>query len=219
VFVFYDDVQYTKNDWRNRNQIKTSAGPRWLTIPVGKDEKRLINQVPLPQDMSWSRSHWNEIRSNYLSSEFFSKYSPWLNDLLLNPGRRTLSEWNQSIIQTIASEFLGIRTVFVRSEDYALSGQKQNRLLSLLSAIGATTYVSGPAARAYLQPDRFAESNITLEWKDYAGYPEYPQPNPPFIHAVSVLDLLFCTGPKAPYYIWGWRSAGSSGVISQADGI
>ncbi len=209
VFVFYDDVQFTKNDWRNRNQIKTSQGLEWLTIPVGKDENRLINEVCLPNDNSWAKQHWKVIEGNYNSAPYFQLYGPWLSDVLLHQHWKSLSELNQRLIRTIAADFLGVKTIFVRSEDYILSGHKQDRLLDLLAAIGATTYLSGVAAKSYLDPIRFAQANIDLKWKDYRGYPEYLQLYPPFVHTVSILDLLFCTGPKAAHYIWGWREPGS----------
>lgn len=205
LFVFYDDVQYTKNDWRNRNRIKTLRGLEWLTVPVGKDENRLINEVRLPPDTSWATRHWQRIEANYQAAPYFKDYGPTLCSVLLHRHWESLSELNQQLIRTIAQDFLGVTTTFVRSEDYPVSGQKQDRLLALLASLGATTYISGPAAKAYLQPERFAAMGVALEWKDYGGYPEYPQLYSPYEPAVSVVDLLFSTGPRAAEYIWGWR--------------
>ena len=207
LFVFYDDVQFTKNDWRNRNQIKSLNGLEWLTIPVGKNENRRINEVRIPPDSSWTKHHWQRIEASYQGAEYFKEYGPWLRGVLLHERWETLSALNQHIIRTISQDFLGVSTSFVRSQDFAISGQKQERLLSLLESLGASTYISGPAAKNYLEPARFAEVGINVEWKDYSGYPEYPQQHPPFVHTVSIVDLLFCTGPRASYYICGWRSA------------
>jgi hypothetical protein len=77
-----------------------------------------------------------------------------------------------------------------------------------LDKAGATLYVSGPAAKAYIDDKRFQDAGIELVYKDYSGYPEYPQRFPPFEHAVSILDLLFNCGPESPYYIWEWRKTG-----------
>ena len=83
-------------------------------------------------------------------------------------------------------------------------------MIDLLKQVGARTYISGPAGKTYLEPERFAAEGLSLQWKDYSGYPEYPQLHPPFEHAVSILDLLFSVGPAAPYHIWGWRNTPSS---------
>jgi hypothetical protein len=91
------------------------------------------------------------------------------------------------------------------SREYHAQGQKLDYVLDLLKKSGATLYVSGPTAKAYIEENKFWDAGIELVYKDYSGYPEYPQPFPPFEHAVSILDLLFNCGPAAPDYIWGWR--------------
>jgi len=122
---------------------------------------------------------------------------------------RSLSDLNQYLIKEISRDFLAIKTTFKDSREYALSGLKLERLMDLVIQSGASSYVSGPAAKDYIDPGRFNDRNIKLIWKDYSGYPEYPQIYPPFKHAVTVLDLLFNVGPDAPWYIWGWRKGGS----------
>jgi hypothetical protein len=207
LFVFYDDLQYTKNDWRNRNRLKTARGPAWLTIPVGKHLDRLICEVTLPTD-DWARRHWAQIEQAYLSAPYFAAYAPLLEECFLGQTWELLSDLNQHLIRVIAQNILGITTRFVDSRRYGLRERKQERVLELLRTVGADTYISGPAAKAYLSEERFKAEGIHLIWKDYANYPEYAQPHPPFEHAVSILDLIFCTGPAAPDYIWGWRDGG-----------
>lgn len=209
LFIFHDDLQYTKDDWRNRNQIKTAGGTCWLTIPVGRDEKRLICDVPLPEK-SWAREHWRILKAAYHQAPHFARYQSFFEEIYLGIDWRTLSELNQTMITRIARELLGLRTEFDDSRRYSLTTRKQERVLELLAKTQATTYVSGPSAQSYLDPARFAEANIRLRWKDYAGYPEYPQLHPPFEHGVTILDLLFNTGPMAPHFIWGWRSNSSA---------
>ena len=123
-------------------------------------------------------------------------------------GRRwsSLSDLNQYLVRTIAQDLLGVSTRFMDSRALGAVGAKLDRLLDLLVKCQASRYVSGPAAKDYIDPQRFEALGIELVWKDYAGYPEYPQAHPPFEHAVTVLDLLFHTGPDAPWHIWGWRS-------------
>jgi hypothetical protein len=206
VFLFYDDVQFTKNDWRNRNLVKTPAGRQWLTIPVGTDLNRRVCDVTL-DDPRWQRKHWMTLSQLYARAPFFSHYRAFLEDVYLGHEWKGLSELNQFLIQAIACDYLGIQTAFHQASEFPSAGQKQDRVLSLLESVGAGSYVSGPAAKAYLDPDRFREAGIELVWKDYSAYPEYPQFHPPFEHAVTILDLMLHVGPEAPLYIWGWRNA------------
>lgn len=206
VFLFYDDVQFTKNDWRNRNLVKTAAGRQWLTIPVGTDLNRRICDVTL-DDPRWQRKHWKTLLQLYARAPFFAHYRPFLEEVYLGREWKRLSELNQFLIRTIARDQLGIRTAFRQASEFPSAGQKQDRVLGLLESVGAGIYVSGPAAKAYLDPDRFRAAGIELVWKDYSGYPEYPQFHPPFEHAVTILDLMLHVGPDAPSYIWGWRNA------------
>lgn len=205
LFIFLDDVQFTKNDWRNRNRLKTPRGCEWLTVPVGKHLSRLICEVELPSG-DWAQRHWRQIELHYHAAPHFADYAPRLRDVYLARQWTGLSELNQHLIRLIAHDILGIKTRFADSRSYNLTTRSQDRVLDLLAAVGASTYVSGPAAKAYLDEGRFAAAGIELVWKDYAGYPAYPQPHPPFEHAVTVLDLLFSVGPAAPYHIWGWRN-------------
>jgi hypothetical protein len=204
VCVFYDEVQYTKNDWRNRNRIKTAAGPRWISVPAGARIHRRVCDVAL-RDHRWQEKHWKTLSLAYSAAPHFSRYRDFFADLYLGRTWRTLSDLNQFAIRTIAAEFLGIRARFLDSRDYPTPGARAERLIGLLRRIGAGIYVSGPAARAYLDESACAAAGIEVHWKSYEGYPEYPQPYPPFEHAVSIVDALFCLGPEAGEYIWGWR--------------
>ncbi len=209
AFMFYDDVQFTKNDWRNRNRVKTPAGPQWLTIPVGPDLRRLICEVTL-QSTRWQRTHWKTLVQLYGKAPFFRHYQGFLEDIYLAREWRSLSELNQFLVHSIARDHLGIKTPFLQSSDFPATGRSQDRVLNLLRAVQADVYLSGPAGRSYLDEKRFEEEGIALVWKDYSGYPEYPQFHPPFDHAVTILDLLFHVGPEAPQYIWGWRTGQSA---------
>lgn len=204
LFIFYDDVQFTKNDWRNRNRIKTARGAEWITIPVGQDLKRLVCEVEL-KDPAWQAKHWRTLKQEYGRCVHFGRYRAWFEDIYLGRRWATLSELNQYLVRHIACEFLGIHTEFADSRRWAAEGTKLDRLLDLLARCGAKRYVSGPAARDYIDAARFDAAGIWLEWKSYAGYPEYSQLHPPFEHGVSIIDLLFNVGPDAPDYIWGRR--------------
>jgi hypothetical protein len=201
VFVFYDDVQYDKNGWRNRNKIKTPGGPKWLTIPV-RQRGVVSGKVPInamaPIGDMWSRNHLEALRRSYAEAPYFDEQ--WLRRLYADPPP-LLADF--TIATTIElSARLGIRdTRFLRSSDLCAAGTRTGRLIEVLREVGATHYLSGPSARDYLEPEMFTDAGIELEWMSYE-YPEYTQLYPPFDPFVTVLDLLFMTGPKAPRYIW-----------------
>lgn len=212
LFIFYDDVQYTLRDWRNRNKIKTPQGADWLTAPTNGTRQHLIYQVEFT-DTKWQSKHWETLRHNYGKTPHFERYRPFLEDVYLGNRWEYLSELNQYLIEQISHRFLGITTTFADSRHYHAAGEKQERIIDLLTRADASLYVSGPSAKSYIDEMRFAQTGIELAWKDYGGYPEYPQFHPPFEHGVTILDLLFHSGPEAPYYIWGWRG----GVNSKTD--
>lgn len=199
VFVFHDDLQYTSQDWRNRNRIKTANGGQWLTIPCGSSENRHICDVHLT-DSSWQLEHWRIISQHYSSAPYFALYKDFFASFYLDRKWENLSDFNQSMIKSIAVDLLKIDTVFDDSRRYNLQNRKGDRVIELLRKTGASHYLSGPAARNYLREEDFAHNNIELEYMDYSGYPVYNQFFPPFEHTVSILDLLFHTGEKAREY-------------------
>ncbi|MBV6288748.1 WbqC family protein [Pseudomonas aegrilactucae] len=198
-FIVYDDMQYTKNDWRNRNRIKTPNGLEWLTIPAGQDISRRIRDVELAPG-NWQAKHWKSLTANYAKAPYFHEVAQWLRPLYLDQQHGNLSQLNLLLIQAVC-DYLGITTRISRSWDYALGEGKTERLVDLCQQAGATHYVSGPAARDYLDERLFSDSGISLGWFDYDGYPTYPQQWGEFSHAVSILDLLFNCGPQAAQYM------------------
>ena len=204
MFVFYDEVQYVSRSWQNRNTIKTPSGAQWLTVPVTAQRDSSVDEAIL-NDTKWMRKHYNAIQTNYGAAPHFKQYRDWLQYIYFEREWKTLSELNQYLLIHISRNFLGIKTEFRNSREFASNGAKHEKLLSLLQSIGADHYLSGPAAKDYIIEDEYKAAGIKLEWKDYAGYPEYPQLHGEFMHNVTILDLLFNCGPDAPYYIWGWR--------------
>ena len=200
LFIFHDDLQYTSGDWRNRNKIKTPQGTEWLTVPCGKSEKRYICDVEL-KDHTWQKKHWNKIVQHYKKSRYFEEYEPFFKKLYLETTWDNLSVMNQTIIRSISKDILGISTIFDDSRNYNLQHKKAQRVIELLKKSNATLYLSGPAAKDYLDEQLFVQENIELVWMDYSGYPEYVQPFPPFRHDVTILDLIFNTGDKAKTYM------------------
>jgi hypothetical protein len=200
-FILYDDRQYTRRDWRNRNRIKTPQGVTWLTIPVAVKGKysQPICETRI-SDPRWAQRHWKTLVHNYSAAPGFGNYRDLFEHLYLGSREDLLSLVNRRFVEAVCST-LGIDATLTWSMDYQAEGDKTERLLSLCRQAGAAEYLSGPAAKAYLDERQFAEAGITLTYMDYSGYPEYPQPHPPFEHKVSILDLLFCTGTDAPSYL------------------
>jgi hypothetical protein len=200
-FVLLDDVQYTRRDWRNRNRIKSKDGVMWLTIPVHSKGNYLapIRTVTI-SDAGWNVRHWRTVAASYASARCFGQYADLLEDLYLGATDTHLSRVNHRFLQAIVS-LLGIATKLSWSMDYRLPAGKTERLVALCHQAGATTYVSGPAARAYLDLDLFARGGIEVRFFDYAGYPEYEQLFPPFDHQVSIVDLILNVGRDAPRYL------------------
>ena len=197
-FILYDDMQFTKNDWRNRNQIKTPQGVQWLTVPVGKDIHRRIRDVQLVD--GWQTKHWKTLESNYRRAAHFDAIASWLRPLYLDASYSHLTQLNKNLIKAIC-DYLGIHTRISCSWDYELGEGKTERLVDLCLQAGATAYISGPSAKDYLQPELLQAQGIDLHWFDYSDYREYPQLWGSFVHGVSILDLLFNCGPKSQLYM------------------
>lgn len=201
-FVLLDDVQYTRRDWRNRNRIKTPQGAAWLTIPVQTKGQYLepIKAITV-SDPSWAARHWRTLTTHYTKARWFHAYAERLEQAYGACAADThLSAINHRLIVAIC-EILGIGTKLSWSMDYALTEGKTERLVEICRQAEADIYVSGPAASAYMEVDRFRQAGIELAWFDYAGYPAYTQLYPPFEHSVSVLDLIFNEGPDAARYM------------------
>jgi len=200
-FILFDDAQFTKRDWRNRNRIKTPQGLLWLTVPVHVKGRYLqsIKETRI-SDPAWNERHWRTIRTHYARAPFFDLYKSPLEELFMACRDTLLSEVNYRLIAGVCG-LLGVKTKLSWSMDYVVESGKNERLLSFCKQAGATRYISGPSARGYIDPDAFHEAGITLSFFDYAGYPEYSQLYPPFEHQVSIIDLLLHTGRDAPAYL------------------
>jgi hypothetical protein len=200
-FILYDDMQYTRRDWRNRNLIKTAQGLSWLTIPVKVKGKyfQSIRETEL-DGQDWPKNHWKSLHQNYRRAPYFDQISKVLAPLYLDKQFTHLSELNRALIEVICP-LLGISTNIKWSWDYSLVDGKTERLLDLCQQAGGTEYISGPAARDYIDESLFEEAKVALRFFDYDNYPNYPQLWGEFQHGVTILDLLFNCGPNAPSYM------------------
>lgn len=200
-FVLYDDMQFTRRDWRNRNQIKTPQGLQWLTVPVqvkGKYHQTIRETVV--DGREWATSHWKSFAANYRRAPHYEELASLLEPAYLGFEGGSLSVLNRTLIELVC-RYLGITTRISNSWDYQLIEGKTERLADLCRQAGGTEYVSGPAAKDYIDDQIFASQGIQLTWFDYQGYPEYPQLWGDFAHGVSIIDLLFNCGPSSPQYM------------------
>ncbi|MFI3188203.1 hypothetical protein BCS42_02130 [Crenothrix sp. D3] len=199
-FILYDDMQYTRRDWRNRNQIKTPQGQQWLTVPVKVKGKyfQTIRDTEL-DGADWADTHWKVIVQNYKKTPHFAEVAAIFEPLYQRQYSH-LSPLNRDFIEAVCA-YLGIHTKINNSWDYQLLEGKTERLADLCVQAGGTEYISGPAAKNYIEEHFFTEREIKLSWFDYADYPEYPQLYGEFVHGVTILDLLFNCGKQAPNYM------------------
>ena len=200
-FVLFDDVQYTRRDWRNRNRIKTPHGLTWLTIPVQTTGQylSLIKDIEVT-DAGWAEKHWKTLAAAYARAPQFRWFAERFEPLYRECRETHLSQINRRWLDAVCAA-LGIGTTITWSMDYAVAAGKTERLVSICQQAGANTYISGPSARDYIDDALFRETGVELQYFDYAGYPPYPQLHGPFEPHVSIVDLLCHLGPEAPRYM------------------
>lgn len=203
IFVFLDDVQYTKRDWRNRNLIKTNDGLKFLTIPVGNNTNRKIYEVQ-PINNNWKKYHQKSIQRSYGGSRYFKEFEFLIDEIYKKNKCNSLSELNQRTISLIC-EVLKIKTILIDSRDIKKSSDKNQRLIDIIKYFNCKNYISGPTAKNYLDKNLFESNGINISWKEYSNYPEYKQRFDGFFHNVTILDLIFNTGPKSDFYVYNWR--------------
>lgn len=200
-FILYDDMQYTRRDWRNRNKIVTPQGLLWLTVPVivkGRYYQKIYDTEL--DGVQWAQRHWRSLSINYKRAKHYEDIAFWLEPLYQTQNFTHLSELNRKLIEVVC-RYLGINTLIKNSSDYELIEGKTARLADLCKQAGAHEYVSGPAAQNYIDEKVFEEYGIALKWFDYSGYPTYPQMAKNFTHGVSIIDLLFNCGVESKKYM------------------
>jgi len=196
-FVLLDDVQFTKRDWRNRNLIKGPNGLHWLTIPIEVKGKysQLIKDT-IVSDKDWASKHWKVISTFYQKARYFQHYRDELEGLYRGELSNYLSEINFKFIEFF-KEKLQVKTKIRFSHEFDTPADKTLRLVEICKQLQANVYLSGPAAKDYLNESLFNDENIEVTWMDYSGYKEYTQLFPPFQHGVSIIDLLLNMGSES----------------------
>jgi hypothetical protein len=190
-------VPYDTHGWRNRNRIKTAQGPRWLTVPVrhhGLGRPRIL-EVEIDNGTPWARKHVESLRQAYARAPHASDGLPALQAVLERPWQR-LVDLDIAVAEVLASA-LAISTRVVRSSSLGVNGERSERLVRICQQFGATTYVSGAAARSYLDVPLFERHSIEVEWQQFV-HPAYPQQHGEFVSHLSAVDLLLNCGPDSP---------------------
>lgn len=202
-FILYDDMQYTKRDWRNRNKIKTAQGLKWLSVPVevkGKYFQKIKDTRVSNKD--WNTNHLNILKNNYSKAKCYREVLPFVEDLYINAGKlETISEINFHFLRSIC-EYLDINTKISFSSDYELLPEgKTERLVDLCEQVSGKEYFTGSAAKAYMEEELFTEKGIKVTYYDYSDYDSYEQLYGDFEHGVSILDLLFNKGVESKNFL------------------
>lgn len=200
-FVIFDDMQYTKRDWRNRNRILTPNGLKWLSIPVkvkGKYHQK-INETVISED-HWAIKHWQTINQFYIKSEYFFSYKDIFESFYKGCDDLYLSQVNFKLIKIIC-EILDIQTKITWSSDYELLDGKTEKLIGICKQSESNIYLSGPSAKSYFDEPLANKNGIKVEWMNYGGYPKYKQLFEPFVDGVTILDLIFNQGPNAKEFM------------------
>lgn len=202
-FIVYDDMQYTVDDWRNRNKVKTKQGVQWITIPVSKKGRlnMKISEIKVA-DARWARKHWTTLSNTYARTRYFKEYADLFEDIYLHRANalESLSDIN-FLFMTEINRIFGISTNLRLSSEFELGEGKTEHLLNICKQTGADIYLSGPAASDYLDEGIFNRDGIDVQWMDYNNYPQYTQQHGTFEHGVTILDLLFNTGDNATHYM------------------
>lgn len=200
-YVLFDEIQYTKRDWRNRNRIKLPQGAFWLTIPVKvKGRSRQKISETMINNPNWAKEHWKTLRMAYQKAPCFSQYQETFKELYVECNENFLSKINYRFLSKLC-DVLGIATPLRQSSEFEIVPGKTERLLAICQQAGATDYLSGPAAHEYLDEALFNRAGISVHWADYSGYPEYRQLHPPFNPSLSIVDLIFNEGSNAPRFL------------------
>jgi hypothetical protein len=203
--TLYDDMQYTKRDWRNRNKIKTQKGAARMSLPVEVKGKyfQAIQDTKV-SDPNWNIKHWDLLRANCLKAKQFGANKDFFEKLYLDCNEEYLSQINYQFLRGIC-DLLGISTPIRFSSDFELVEGKTERLVDLCEKVGGTEYFTGSAAKNYMEEELFEQKNIKVKYLDYSDYPEYTQLNDPFTYEVSIVDLIFNEGENATSFMKNFK--------------
>lgn len=201
LFVIEDNLKYTKQDWRNRNRIRTASGARYLTVPVRLPAEHLpINQVMIDNSTDWSRRHWNVLYENYHAAPYWSRYAALLSETYKRTWER-LIDLDLHLIDFLRSEFqITTPIVLLSSLPVAFGKDKTQSLIDLVKAVGGHALLEGASGRRFIDEARFVQAGLDIRFQDYVCKP-YRQQFQPFLSHLSAIDLLLNEGPAGTEFI------------------
>jgi hypothetical protein len=195
VFCYLDTVQYKKNEWQNRNRIKTAGGWQWLTVPVTYRFPQKICEVGINNTVNWGRKHLQALRTSYCRAPFFERYIPVFEEVL-NSRWVSIVALNLHLIQCLR-ELLGIGDKpAVRASRIEASDDPTQRIIDICQALGGDTYLAGQGAAGYMDSERFRQREICVVTQNFQ-HPVYPQLYNGFQDHLSIVDLIFNCGPDS----------------------
>ena len=201
AFCFLDNVQYKKNEWQNRNRIKTAQKQQWLTVPVLYRFPQKINEVKINNAVNWKRKHLQALITNYNKSPFFLEYIDFFEEVY-SKDWEFLSELNVYLIDQICKMLDLQAKQTVLASTLSLSEDPTGRLIDICKALGGDTYLSGQDGAKYMDLEQFNQQGIRVMVQDFQ-HPEYPQLFGDFVSHLSIVDLLFNCGPESMQRIKG----------------
>jgi len=194
VFVILDNVQYKKNEWQNRNRIKTAQGCQWITVPVLYRFQEKINEVRINNRANWSRKHLQALITNYSKSTYFENYKSFFEDIFSRSWNR-LVDINIEIIKFLISA-LGLKTKLVIASDLKLREEPTERLIDICKTLNGNKYLAGKDGDKYMNLELFDKEGIEIIFQDFK-HPVYNQPFGDFKPYMSSIDLLFNCGDNS----------------------
>ena len=195
LFIVEDSLQYTKQDWRNRNRIRTAAGAEYLTVPVQKGATgRTMREVCIDNGQPWGRRQWNLLRANYAKAPYWETYAAFIEETLKWPWELLL-DLDLHLADFLAGEFeISTPTKLLSDVDVTFGSDKTQSLIDLTQAVGASAFIEGASGKSFIECDRFAAAGLEIQFQDYVCR-AYPQQYKPFVSHLSALDLLLNVGP------------------------
>jgi len=195
VFCYLNDVQYKKNEWQNRNRIKTAQDWQWLTVPVHYRFPEKINEVQINNTTNWSKKHLQALITNYSRAPYFKAYISIFEDIFSKEWD-LISELNIHLIECLRDALQLQEKTTIISSEFDLREEPTDRLIDICKAMGADTYLAGQGAAGYMDMARFEENGLKVITQD-VKHPVYPQLFKDFQSHLSIVDLLFNCGPES----------------------